>query len=480
MAEPTIFEYSNSGRSAFTLPDFEGTSVALPAALVRTSTLALPEVSELDLVRHYVKLSQQNHAVDTGFYPLGSCTMKYNPKINEAVAAHPGICGLHPLQHDADVQGILELLYNCEQYLCALFGYERFTLQPVAGAHGELTGIQIMRAYHLSRKDTKRRKVLVPDSSHGTNPSTATAAGFETVVIPSNADGNVDLEALKKALGDDVAGLMLTNPNTLGLFDENIKEIARLVHAAGGLVYYDGANANATMGIVRPGDMGFDICHLNLHKTFSTPHGGGGPGSGPVGVKKELVQFLPSPLINKKGDRFELETDRPHSIGKMHSFYGNVGVVVRAYCYIRMMGAEGLRRASEDAILNANYIMARLRDHYDIAFPRACKHEFVISAKALKRDHNIKALDIAKRLIDYGFHPPTIYFPLIVSECLMIEPTETETKETLDHFSDVMITIAKEAKEHPELLHDAPHHTPVRRLDEVKAVKEPCLCYCED
>jgi glycine dehydrogenase subunit 2 len=479
MAEPTIFEYSHAGRAAFTLPEFEGASVTLPAALMRTAALTLPEVSELDLVRHYVKLSQQNHAVDTGFYPLGSCTMKYNPKINEAIAALPGIANAHPLQQDADVQGMLELLYNCEQYLCALFGYERFTLQPVAGAHGELTGLQIMRAYHLSRKDTARKKVIVPDSSHGTNPATATAVGFETIVIPSNKDGNVDLEALKKVLGSDTAGLMLTNPNTVGLFDENIKEISDLVHAAGGLVYYDGANANATLGIVRPGDMGFDICHLNLHKTFSTPHGGGGPGSGPVGVKKELVQFLPKPLINKQGDKFVLYSDMPLSIGKVHSFYGNVGVVVRAYCYIRMMGAEGLRRASEDAILNANYLMSRLRDDYEMAYPRYCKHEFVISAKNFKRDHNIKALDIAKRLIDYGFHPPTIYFPLIVSECLMIEPTETESKETLDLFADVMIKIAKEAKEHPELLHDAPHNTPVRRLDEVKAVKEPCLCYCE-
>lgn len=405
--------------------------------------------------------------------------MKYNPKINEAVAVHPVFNNIHPLQDETSVQGLLELLYNFEHYLCALFGYARFTLQPVAGAHGELTGLLIMRAYHLSRKDTKRKKVIVPDSSHGTNPASASAVGYEIVVVPSNERGNVDIAKLKEALNDEIAGLMLTNPNTLGLFDETIKEVSDLVHEAGGLVYYDGANANATLGITRPGDMGFDICHLNLHKTFATPHGGGGPGSGPVGVIEKLVPFLPGPMIEKKKDAFCLNDILPQSVGHVHSFYGNVGVVLRAYAYVRMMGAAGLKQVSEDAILNANYIMARLKGYYDIPYPRACKHEFVISAKNFKRDHDIKALDIAKRLIDYGFHPPTIYFPLIVSECLMIEPTETESKETLDSFCDVMITIAQEAKEHPELLHDAPHNTPVRRLDEVKAVKEACLVFCE-
>ncbi|MBU0581391.1 MAG: aminomethyl-transferring glycine dehydrogenase subunit GcvPB, partial [Candidatus Margulisbacteria bacterium] len=368
------------------------------------------------------------------------------------------------------------LLYNFEQYLCSLFGYARFTLQPAAGAHGELTGLLIMRAYHLSRKDKKRKKIIVPDSSHGTNPASSSSVGYETVVIPSK-DGHVDLEKLKATLNDETAGLMLTNPNTLGLFEKEIVEITNLVHQAGGLVYYDGANANATLDIVRPGDMGFDICHLNLHKTFATPHGGGGPGSGPVGVTKELVPFLPKPMIDKKGDKYTLNNKLLKSVGKVHAFYGNISVILRAYAYTRMLGKQGLRNVSEDAILNANYLMAKLKDYYEVPYPQYCKHEFVISAKNLKRDYNIKALDIAKRLIDYGFHPPTIYFPLIVNECLMIEPTETESKETLDKFIEAMIKIAKEAKENPQLLLDAPHNTPVRRLDEVKAVKEPKLCF---
>lgn len=476
MPEPTIFDYSKKDRQAYTLPTFTDIEVSLPETLKRSSELKLPEVAEIDIVRHYVKLSQQNFAVDTGFYPLGSCTMKYNPKINEKIAANPVFSNLHPLQTEDTVQGILELLYNFEQYLCSLFGYKRFTLQPAAGAHGELTGLLIMRAYHLSRNDTKRKTIIVPDSSHGTNPASSSSVGYKTVVIPSKQNGHVDLAALKKVLNAETAGFMLTNPNTLGLFEEEIIEITKIVHQAGGLTYYDGANANATLDIVRPGDMGFDICHLNLHKTFATPHGGGGPGSGPVGVVKQLVPFLPKPMIDKKGNKFILNNNLPKSVGKVHTFYGNIGVIIRAYAYTRMLGKQGLRQVSENAILNANYIMAKLKGYYDVPYSQFCKHEFVISAKNFKKDYNIKALDIAKRLIDYGFHPPTIYFPLIVNECLMIEPTETESKETLDKFIEAMIQIAKEAKENPKLLQEAPHNTPVKRLDEVKAVKEPKLC----
>jgi glycine dehydrogenase subunit 2 len=478
--EKLIFTYSKKGRTAFSLPETKYT--ANFAGLERKTETGLPEVSEIDVVRHYTRLSQQNYGVDNGFYPLGSCTMKYNPKINEDIAALPEFTELNPNQSAETLQPILKILYDTERYLSGLFGYERFTLQPSAGANGELTGLMIMRAYHLERGDTKRNIVIVPDASHGTNPASCTFAGFKQVTIKSLPNGHIDIEDLKANLNDSVAGLMLTNPSTIGLFEKNILEVSRLVHAAGGLLYYDGANANAIMGIAKPADMGFDICHLNLHKTFATPHGGGGPGSGPVGVVKNLVKYLPVPVIeyDSARDRYSLNNKVPGSIGKVHGFMGNVGVVLKAYVYIRMMGMANLRQASEIAILNANYIRARLMAHYDIVYKEYCQHEFVISAKNLKKEYGITAGDIAKRLQDYGYHPPTIYFPLIVSEGLMIEPTETETKETLDAFCEVMIKIAEEIKTQPELVKGAPYTTIVGRLDEVKAVKEPKLQYfCE-
>ncbi len=471
-----IFDYSKEGRCAYSLPD-----EALPElsfADLKKDKLRLPEVSEIDVVRHYTKLSTLNYGVDNGFYPLGSCTMKYNPKINEDIAALEALLSLHPLADVDTLQGILKILYEFERSLCQIFGYDRFTLQPVAGAHGELTGLLLIRAYHLHNKQTQRKIILVPDSSHGTNPASAAQAGFKLVTIKSNESGAVDLAELKKHLNDEVAGLMLTNPSTLGLFEENILEISRLVHEAGGLLYYDGANANAIMGQAKPAQMGFDICHLNLHKTFSTPHGGGGPGSGPVGVVEKLVPFLPNDTIeyDEKNNKYYFEQSAD-SIGRMHSFHGNIGVAIKAYAYIKINGFAGLKGASEAAVLNANYIKARLKDHYDIPFKQHCQHEFVISAKNLKKEYGVSALDIAKRLLEEGYHPPTIYFPLIVNECLMIEPTETETKETLDAFCDVMIKIADEIKTKPESFHDMPLSTPIRRLDEVKAVKEPNLNY---
>ncbi len=473
----TIFDLSRPGRQGYSLPDEQTSELEIPAGLIKKTKSRLPEVSEIDVVRHYTKLSTLNYGVDTGFYPLGSCTMKYNPKINEDVANRKEFAGVHPLQAIGSLQGILKILYEFEQALCQIFGYARFTLQPAAGAHGEQAGLLIIRAYHLKRKDTARINILVPDSSHGTNPASAAQAGFQLITVKSNEKGGVDLEELKKNLNSETAGLMLTNPNTLGLFDENILEIAKLVHAAGGLVYYDGANANATLGIAKPAEMGFDICHINLHKTFSTPHGGGGPGSGPVGVVKELVQFLPVPQIeySKKNNLYYFSYDLADTIGRLHAFYGNISVILKAYAYFKTLGSAGLKQVSEIAVLSANYIKARLKDHYDIPYAQHCMHEFVISAKKLKKEHGVSALDIAKRLIDYGYHPPTVYFPLIVSECLMIEPTETETKETLDQFCDVMIKIAQEAKTSPELLRNAPQTAPICRLDEVKAVKEPNL-----
>lgn len=446
----------------------------IPDSLLRDDEIDLPEVSEIDVVRHYTNISNKNYGVDTGFYPLGSCTMKYNPKINEDMAALGGFANLHPYQPEETVQGALELMYQLDRMLAEITGMERVTLQPAAGAHGELTGLMIMKAYHESRGDKKRNKIIVPDSAHGTNPASAAVAGFEIIEIESDKNGAVDLEKLKEVLSDEIAGLMLTNPSTLGLFEQNIKEIADLVHEAGGLLYYDGANANAIMGIVRPGDMGFDVIHLNLHKTFSTPHGGGGPGSGPVGVRKDLVKFLPVPMIEKKDDRFVLDYDRPDSIGKVKSFYGHFGVAIKAYAYILSMGAAGLKEVSQKAVLNANYIMNKLKKHYYLPIDQVCKHEFVLGG--LKEDENhISTLDIAKRLLDYGYHPPTVYFPLIVSEAIMIEPTETESIETLDGFIDTMIKIAQEAKENPEMLKTAPHNTPVRRIDEAKAARNLVL-----
>ncbi|MDI3529819.1 MAG: glycine dehydrogenase subunit 2 [Thermoanaerobacter sp.] len=473
-----IFELSNKGRKAYTLPklDVEEKPLEdiLPQQMMRKEEIELPEVSEVDIIRHYTLLSNKNYGVDTGFYPLGSCTMKYNPKINEDMASLVGFTALHPYQPVETVQGALKLMYELENMLSEITGMDKFSLQPAAGAHGELTGLMIIKAYHEHRNDKKRKKIIVPDSAHGTNPASATVAGFDVIEIKSNKEGAIDLAALKAVLNDEVAGLMLTNPSTLGLFEENIVEIARLVHEAGGLLYYDGANLNAIMGITRPGDMGFDVVHLNLHKTFSTPHGGGGPGAGPVGVKKELADFLPVPVIEFKDGIYSLNYDRPLSIGKVRSFYGNFNVLIKAYSYILTMGAEGLKRASEMAVLNANYLKEKLKNHYKVAVDKVCMHEFVL-AGLLEKVNDIRTLDVAKRLIDYGFHPPTIYFPLIVDEAIMIEPTETESKETLDAFIEAMIKISEEAKENPQLLKEAPHNTPVRRVDEVLAARNPVL-----
>lgn len=473
-----IFEISKEGRTAYSLPELDVNEQPLesiiPSDFLNEKEVDLPEVSELDVVRHYTNLSNKNYGVDTGFYPLGSCTMKYNPKINEDMAALPGFADLHPYQPEETVQGALELMYNLERMLSEISGLARTTLQPAAGAHGELTGLMIIKAYHKSRGDEKRTKIIVPDSAHGTNPSSAQVAGFDIVEIKSDKYGAVDLDELKAALNDEVAGLMLTNPSTLGLFEKNIKEIAKLVHEAGGLLYYDGANMNAIMGITRPGDMGFDVMHYNLHKTFSTPHGGGGPGSGPVSVREDLAKFLPCPTIEKNGDKYTLNYDCPDSIGKMKGFYGHFGVLVRAYTYILALGAEGLKEVSETAVLNANYMMNKLKEHFYLPLDQICKHEFVLGG--LKEDNlEITTLDIAKRLLDYGYHPPTVYFPLIVDQAIMVEPTETESVETLDDFIETMIKIAEEAEKDPKLLKEAPHNTPVRRIDEAKAAKDLVL-----
>ncbi|NFB54973.1 aminomethyl-transferring glycine dehydrogenase subunit GcvPB [Clostridium botulinum] len=473
-----IFELSSEGRKGYRLPNLDVPEVELskllPKNLLREDEIDLPEVSEVDVVRHYTALSNKNYTVDNGFYPLGSCTMKYNPKINEDIAALSGFSKIHPLQDENISQGALELMYDLKGKLCEITGLDDFTLQPAAGAHGEYTGLLIIKAYHEKRGDTKRTKIIVPDSAHGTNPASASVAGFDIVEIKSGEDGRVSIEELKKVLNDEIAGLMLTNPSTLGLFEKDIKLISELVHEAGGLLYYDGANLNAIMGIARPGDMGFDVCHLNMHKTFSTPHGGGGPGSGPVGVKKHLAKFLPVPTVEKENDKFILDYNRPDSLGKIRSLYGNFGVMVKAYTYILTMGKEGLKAASENAVLNANYIKESLRDYYNIGKDDICKHEVILST--LKENpHQIATLDIAKRLIDYGVHPPTVYFPLIIEEALMIEPTESESKDTVDEFIDAMKKIAVEAKENPELLHEAPVKAPVRRLDQVKAARKPIL-----
>jgi glycine dehydrogenase subunit 2 len=477
-----IFEVSKEGRKAYSLPTLDvpavNVSEVIPQDMLRGEAVKLPEVSEVDVVRHYTQLSHKNYGLDSGFYPLGSCTMKYNPKRNEEMASLSSFATLHPLQSEDTVQGALEMMYNLSASLSEITGMEKVTLQPAAGAHGELTGIMIIKAYHEKRGDSKRTKIIVPDSAHGTNPATVGAIGLDVVEIKSNKDGSVDLEALKAVLNDEVAGLMLTNPSTLGLFEKNIKKIADLVHEAGGLLYYDGANTNAIMGITRPGDMGFDVVHLNLHKTFSTPHGGGGPGSGPVGVRADLVEFLPVPVVEKKDDKFLLDYDRPYSIGKIKNFYGNFGVCVRAYAYVLTMGAEGLKTASELAVLNANYMKEKLKKHYYLPIDEVCKHEFVLSGLG-EGIQEVTTLDIAKRLLDYGYHPPTIYFPLIIDSAIMVEPTETESLETLDAFIDVMVKIAEEAKENPELVKTAPHTTKVRRIDEVKAATKPILKWTE-
>ncbi len=476
-----IFELSKAGRKAYKLPEADVETLPveelIPDKYLNKDELDLPEVSEVDIVRHYTNLSNKNFGVDTGFYPLGSCTMKYNPKINENMTGLDGFKNIHPHQPEETVQGALRLMYELDQALCEISGMDKMTLQPAAGAHGELTGLALIKAYHEHRGDTKRTKIIVPDSAHGTNPASAVMAGFDTIEIKSTEEGLVDIESLKAALSDEVAGLMLTNPNTLGLFEREIVEIAKLVHDCGGLVYYDGANANAILGKVRPGDMGFDVVHFNLHKTFSTPHGGGGPGSGPVGVKKKLIDFLPTPTVEKDGDRYYLNYNIPHSVGRMKDFYGHFGVLVRAYTYILTMGRDGLNKVSDIAVLNANYLASRLKDYYNLPEEDTIyKHEFVLAG--LKGElSEVTTLDVAKRLLDYGYHPPTVYFPLIVREAIMVEPTETESRETLDEFADALIKIAEEAKENPDMLREAPHNTPVRRVNETQAARNPILKY---
>ena len=482
IVEPTLYELSSPGRVGVDFPEPDVPRAKLPDALLRKE-LPLPELSEVDVVRHFVKLSTFNYSVDSGFYPLGSCTMKYNPKINEDTARLPGFTNLHPLQPIETTQGALVLMFQLQEWLKEISGFDALTLQPAAGAHGEFTGVLIMRAYHQDRGDTKRIKMLIPDSAHGTNPATSAMSGLEVVQIPSDERGNVDLDALRAEADDTLVGMMLTNPNTLGLFDENVEEICQIIHDAGGLMYGDGANMNAMLGIAKMADLGFDVMHYNLHKTFSTPHGGGGPGSGPVGVTAALAPFLPAPIVAVVEEEAEGLpplyglVDPSKTVGRVKAFHGHFGVLVRAFTYIAMHGPDGLRDVSEFAVLNANYILARLRDTYHVPYDRICMHEFVAEGR-WKDAPDVHALDIAKRLMDYGFHPPTNYFPLIVHEALMIEPTETENKVTLDAFIDAMLKIAEEAHSDPDLLHDAPHpeNTPFGRLDEVKAAKDLVLC----
>ncbi|MBN1487758.1 MAG: aminomethyl-transferring glycine dehydrogenase subunit GcvPB [Anaerolineae bacterium] len=481
MAEPLIYELSSQGREGVKPPKLDVPVSELPGDLVRDE-LPLPEVSEIDVVRHFLHLSQLNYAIDKGMYPLGSCTMKYNPKVNEVAARIPGFTGIHPLQDAETVQGALFVMYELQNYLKEISGFAGVTLQPAAGAHGELVGVLIMRKYHLDRGDTKRDTILVPDSAHGTNPASTSMSGLRVVQIPSDERGNVDLDALQSQLCDRVVGLMLTNPNTLGLFEEQVVEVIEQVHSCGGLVYGDGANMNALMGIMRPGDVGIDVMHFNLHKTFSTPHGGGGPGSGPVGVAEHLVDYLPSPIViideaeSLEDIPFFNLYEPPKSIGPVKAFWGHFGIMLRAYTYMRMLGAEGMQAAAEHAVLNANYLLSQIKDVYPLPYDRICKHEFVVKGH-LDEAPDIHALDIAKRLIDYGVHPPTNYFPLIVPEALMIEPTETESKQSLDNYASILRKIAEEAKQNPELLHTAPHNAPVRRLDEVQAARNPILRY---
>ncbi|MDD5414930.1 MAG: aminomethyl-transferring glycine dehydrogenase subunit GcvPB [Smithellaceae bacterium] len=474
-----IFEISRPGRSAADVASSDVPAVNIDRVIggkYLRDDLDLPEVAEIDLVRHYTNLSRRNFGVDLGFYPLGSCTMKYNPKINENVAALPGFTGLHPEAPGAFAQGNLELICDMQRLLSGLFGMADFTLQPAAGAHGELTGVMMIKKY-FEKKGEKRHLVLIPDAAHGTNPASGALCGFDTVTLRSNAEGGVDLEHLEALMTEDVAALMLTNPNTLGLFERNIEKVAQIIHGKGGLLYGDGANANAFLGKVRPGDLGFDVIQLNLHKTFSTPHGGGGPGSGPVGVSEKLVDFLPVPRIVKSDAGYCWSDNFPDTIGRVRAFYGNFNVIVKAFTYVRSLGAEGLTRATEMAVLNANYIKEKLKPYFDLPYDRVCMHECVFSGNRQVAESGVHTSDIAKRLIDFGYHPPTIYFPLIVPEAIMIEPTETESRETLDAFCDAMIAIAKEAGENPQRIKEAPLSTPVSRLDEVLAARKPDVCW---
>ena len=471
-----LFERSRAGRGSDLLPACDVPVVTYDQGLLRAEAPRLPEMAEVDLSRHYTELAKQTHGVNDGFYPLGSCTMKYNPRVNEEAAAQPGFTQLHPLQPVETVQGALEVIHTAEKMLCEITGMDGMTFQPAAGAHGEYTGLLLIRKYHQSRGDTARTKIIVPDSAHGTNPASATMAGFKVVSVPSNEQGGVDLDALRKAVGPDTAGLMLTNPNTVGLFDPNILEITQIIHDAGGLCYYDGANLNAIMGHVRPGDMGFDCVHLNLHKTFSTPPGGGGPGSGPVGCKAVLAQFLPSPHVEEKNGKFVFAAPE-HTMGQVRSFYGNFLVVVKALAYLITLGKEGIPEASAGAVLNANYLMKQLAGAYDMSYDTQCMHEFVMTLQGLAHDTGVTAMDVAKRLLDFGMHPPTMYFPLIVHEALMVEPTETESMETLDEAARVFLDILAEAKTDAESLHHAPHDCPIGRPDEVTAARSPILRY---
>jgi glycine dehydrogenase subunit 2 len=472
-----IYERSKAGRRGATLPELDLPAAPVPSELARRTPPRLPEVAEPEIVRHFTELSTRNFGVDTGFYPLGSCTMKHNPRVNERVVGLQGFRDLHPLQEEEGAQGALELMWRLQEILAEICGLQAVSLQPAAGSQGELTGLMLVRAYFADRGETERREVVIPDTAHGTNPASVTMSGYQLVGVKTDPRGNIDVEDLRGKVGPQTAGLMLTNPSTLGLFDENIEEIERIFHGAGALMYYDGANLNAVCGISRPGDMGFDIVHINLHKTFSQPHGGGGPGGGPIAVAAPIEPFLPVPAVVRRDDgTFGLDFDRPKTIGKVRGFTGPFGVFVRSYAFIRSYGPR-LREMSEAAVLNANYLLARLKHAYDLPFDRLCMHEFVLSARQLKREYGVSALDVAKRLMDYDIHPPTIYFPLIVPEALMIEPTETEPKERLDDFCEAMLAIAREAATDPELVHGAPHTRPVQRLDEVKAAKRVVVRY---
>lgn len=477
--EPVIFERGAPDRCGYSLPETEvttaGSEIDIEKELLRDEEALLPEVSEFDVVRHFTRLSQWNYSIDTGFYPLGSCTMKYNPKVNEAVASMPSWTHIHPLQSEDTIQGALELMFDLQSYLAKISGMDAASLQPAAGAQGEFTGLLMIRAY-LEAQGNPRKKVLIPDSAHGTNPASSAACGYEVITLKSSAKGVLDPESVREVMDEDVAALMVTNPNTLGLFETHIEEIAKIVHDKGGLVYCDGANQNALVGKSRVGDMGIDVLHFNLHKTFTTPHGGGGPGSGPVAVKKILEPFLPAPLVVKKEGRYSLDYERPQSVGRVKSFYGNFGMLVRAYTYIREMGAEGLKQVAERAVLNANYVRVKLQDDLHLPYPQTCMHEVVFSDKK-QNAHDIKTMQLAKRLMDYGYHPPTVYFPLIVPGAMMIEPTETESLHTLDSFIAAFKMILRECEENPELVLNAPTVTHIRRLDEVRAAKQPKYVY---